>query len=431
MINNRTIVEFQDQAFKWWGRILESGKITTGTKNCTLQVTENCNLACTYCYQICKSSHRMPFDIAKKYIDVLLTDKDIEENYESIILDFIGGEPLLEIDLIDKVVDYFKYKAVMLSSKFAYRFRISICTNGILYFNPKVQKFIKKNAKDLSFSVSLDGNKKLHDACRVFPDGSPSYELVVKAINHYKNTYGQLPGTKMTLSPENIDYTFDALLNMINLGYTNVFANCIYEAEWSNNHATTLYNQLKLLTDYIYDNDLEEYLFISLFDNNMFTPMSIKDDSNWCGGNGEMLAVDHNGTIYPCLRYMKSSLGDSVEPITCGDISNGIDHKVLEVMQKVTRTSQSTEECINCPIATGCSWCTAYNYQSTGSINKRVTNICIMHKARSLANAYYWNKMYRKHNMTDRFTIHLPDNECLRIIDQSELDMLKYLSRKD
>ena len=61
----------------------------------------------------------------------------------------------------------------------------------------------------------------------------------------------------------------------------------------------------------------------------------------------------------------------------------------------MTRCSQSTDECINCPIAAGCAWCSAYNYEYFGELNKRATFICIMHKARALANVYFWNKYYR------------------------------------
>ena len=68
----------------------------------------------------------------------------------------------------------------------------------------------------------------------------------------------------------------------------------------------------------------------------------------------------------------------------------------INLISNITRKSQSTEECFNCPIAAGCSWCSAYNYEQFGTPNKRATNICCMHKAASLANVYYWNKIYSK-----------------------------------
>ena len=82
---------------------------------------------------------------------------------------FIGGEPLLEIDLIDYFMRYFRQKAVELNHRWAIHYMISISTNGILYNNPKVQQFIRKNQGRLSLTITIDGNKELHDSCRLFP----------------------------------------------------------------------------------------------------------------------------------------------------------------------------------------------------------------------------------------------------------------------
>ena len=146
-----------------------------------------------------------------------------------------------------------------------------------------------------------------------------------------------------------------------------------------------------------------------------------------------MISVDWKGDIYPCIRYMESSLGDDVPPIIVGNVYDGIcvcdEHKKCsECLKAVNRLTQSTDECIYCPIAEGCSWCQAYNYQdSGGDINKRATYICIMHKARALANCYHWNMYYRLKNENKRFKLWLPDEEALKIISQEELDFLHFL----
>ena len=143
-----------------------------------------------------------------------------------------------------------------------------------------------------------------------------------------------------------------------------------------------------------------------------------------------MIAVDYRGTFYPCLRYMPSSLGDKRAPIVIGDVDSGIccteDQKCLScMMSEITASSQSTAECIQCPIKSGCAWCSAYNYQETGDINKRVTHICIMHKARALANVYYWNKFYEKHNVKAYYENYCPDDWAVEIIGEEELARLK------
>ena len=124
----------------------------------TIQVTDACNLRCTYCYQINKASP----ETGKKFIDMILTGQMDEycDNrvLDGIILEFIGGEPFLEIDLIDELTDYFICRMIDLRHPCLNRYRISICSNGVLYFDPRVQRYIKKHFNHLSFSISIDGN---------------------------------------------------------------------------------------------------------------------------------------------------------------------------------------------------------------------------------------------------------------------------------
>jgi len=138
---------------------------------------------------------------------------------------------------------------------------------------------------------------------------------------------------------------------------------------------------------------------------------------NWCGGNMSMLAFDPDGIAFPCIRYMKSSLGNSVEPLPVGDVKGLFqtekEKKIANYLFSITRRSQSTDECFYCPVASGCAWCSAWNYQENGDVNIRSTNICLAHKARVLANAYYWNSYYKQNNMTERFILNLPENDAL------------------
>ena len=91
-----------------------------------------------------------------------------------------------------------------------------------------------------------------------------------------------------------------------------------------------------------------------------------------------------------------------------------------DLLTSITRQSQSTDECLNCPVAKGCSWCSAYNYECFGTPNKRATNICWMHKAISLANTYYYNKGYYLSKEPERLKIYLPKEDALQIIDELE-----------
>lgn len=138
--------------------------------------------------------------------------------------------------------------------------------------------------------------------------------------------------------------------------------------------------------------------------------------------------------FYPCIRYMESSLNGQQEPYSIGDVDNGIGYCDcykcrLNCLNSIDRRTQSADECFYCPIAEGCSWCSAYNYQVFGTPDKRATFICVMHKARALGNYYFWNKYYRKHDLKKRMEIFVPDEWALEIISEKELNMLKELAR--
>ncbi|MCT4686097.1 radical SAM peptide maturase, CXXX-repeat target family [Vallitalea sp.] len=412
-------------------------------KTATFVVTQQCNLRCSYCYEHRKDNTKMTKDIAKKAVDMLFKEYEsgngyiTKDNSKAIILEFIGGEPLLEIDLIDYTVDYFKYRAITENHPWAMHYMISISTNGILYLDDEVQRFLKKNKNKVSIGITIDGNKELHDSCRKFPDGKGSYDIVEKAIKHQieANAYMDI-STKLTLAPSNVEYLYDAVVNMHELGITDLFANCIFEKGWEVEHSRLFYKQLIKVADYLLEDRRYERMAISLFDESIGKSLSKENNQNWCGGTGCMLAIAPDERIYPCLRYVPFTQKEGTKPLVIGSLEGGIgntdeqQHTVDELTQ-ITRRSQSTDECFNCPIASGCAWCSAYNYEETGSPNKRVTYICIMHRARVLANIYYWNKLYRKEGLEERFPVNTPKEWALEIISEEEYNMLLDLSKEN
>lgn len=405
--------------------------------NLTFQVCDDCCLKCTYCYQGFKGHHKMTFETAKRAIDQLLNANDNIKDYinsweiPGVVIEFIGGEPFLEIDLIDQITDYFVSKMIELHHPWATKYMISISTNGILYFDPRVQEYIKKNQNVLGLSISIDGDKELHDSCRVFPDGSGSYNKAMEAVRHYMKHYNHEIGSKMTIAPGNVEYVYRAVVSMIDNGYKNINLNCVYEKGWELHHATTLYWQLKKLADYLLENDLWREIYLSIF----YLHPGTKDDQedrNYCGGAGEMLAINWQGKYYPCLRYMEDSVGPD-RGYCIGDIEKGIGQDDLTAsrvkeLRSITRNSQSPDKCLDCNISTGCGWCSAYNYQEMGSVNKRATFICDMHYATVLASLYYFNSIYEKLGENERLSFNGIEDKALAIIPKEELEMIKEMA---
>jgi sulfatase maturation enzyme AslB (radical SAM superfamily) len=128
----------------------------------------------------------------------------------------------------------------------------------------------------------------------------------------------------MTLAPNNISYLYDSILNLMDLGYTEINLNCVYESGWDSKHAKIMYNDLKKIADYILNNDLYNKIYISLFEENYFTPINPSENNNWCGGVADTsVAINYEGNMYPCIRYMEHSLNKKQEPIIFGDVFSG------------------------------------------------------------------------------------------------------------
>ena len=125
-------------------------------KNITFSITDDCNLRCTYCYFTHKThKNKMSFSTAQKAIDDILTNPS-NNSFEGVIWEFIGGEPTIEMNLVDKISDYILYKMYKLNHKWLYCYRFMIGTNGLLYSSKEFQNYIKKHQGNLTVAVTID-----------------------------------------------------------------------------------------------------------------------------------------------------------------------------------------------------------------------------------------------------------------------------------
>lgn len=366
-------------------------------KNITFIVTKDCQLACKYCYLVGKNEkERMDWSVAKKAIDYILSREE-EFKEESVIWDFIGGEPFLEIDLIDKICDYIKLQLFSLNHHWFESYRFSFSTNGINYDSKKVQDFIKKNENHLSIGLTIDGTKRKHDLNRIWKgnvEEKGSYDAVIKNVPLWLS---QFPGaaTKVTISSLDIPYIAESVLHLFSLGIHEVNINCVFENVWKDGDDVLFEKQLTILADKIIEHRLYEHNTCSFFSEYIGKPIDIRDNNNWCGA-GKMLSIDAAGNFYPCTRFAAYSLR-SKKPLIIGNIEDGIDKNKLRPFLTLDRTTQSPQKCIDCEVASGCAWCQGENYDAAQSntIYERSTAICKMHKARVRANNYYWHKLFR------------------------------------
>ena len=370
-----------------------NGWIDGNYLNATICVTEDCNLRCTYCYMVGKNSKKMDWETGKKVIDFLLDNPYTSEMSDSIMLDFIGGEPLLEMDLIDKMCDYFILRMYSEKHKWFPNYVFTFSTNGVLYGKRSVRDYISKHGEHCPFSMSIDGTKEKHDMTRKKIDGSGSYDEIIKNLPLYmEENYN--PSTKSTFSSDDLPYLKDSIIHLWDLGFKDVESNLVYENVWKPGDSEIFEQQLKELADYMFESGRYKTNSVAYFSPARGLPIGKKDlASNRCGAGYKSLAFDYKGDIYPCIRFLEMCAENHAKRVI-GNIKEGVNYSRLRPMAAATWQSQSPDKCNICEWGTDCGWCLAHNLSESDSdsVFERCTYICEMHKANARANKYYWQK---------------------------------------
>lgn len=422
-------------------------------KDITIQVTGNCNLDCTYCYLHHKNSRMLNIEYGKKFIDKIVSDDQTFWNgyldfteIRGIQLQFIGGEPMVNYKAIIELCEYYLECCKVYDKMDLYdNTTFGICTNGTIY-NEEIAGFLRKFRGKVDLAISIDGNKQLHDTCRRFKgSGKPTYDIVVENLKKYRALMPKCRpiNTKATISPDNLPYIYDSCVNFFDvLKFNKVPMNCIHEADWTVEHAKMLYQQLKKVADYFLEKDykIQSMTMVSnqgpakelgFFSEHFFCFNDLRDnDKSWCGGSGKMLFLQYDGKIYNCNRYSETAMGDKSKDLTIGDIHRGVVEKEnIQLMRSACYATMYDEECRNCPISKGCADCLAYCFERYGEF-KKVKTLCHMHKARCLANVYFWNKYYIKHHEERVMLLNLPLRDAKNYVDTNELEMILNLSNR-
>lgn len=230
----------------------------------TFIVTKDCQLVCKYCYLVGKNpNEKMTLDVAKKAVNKIL-ENSYFFNEERVVWDFIGGEPLLEIDLITNIVDYIEMRLEALSHHWKNNYGIRITTNGLLYKSQKVQNFISKYQNILNLSISIDGTKRKQDLNRVFPNGKGSYDIVSKSVKLWSRQFDNI-ATKMVISSEDLPFVAESGIHLLELGIIKLDMNLVVEDVWHEGDDLILEEQLIKFADEVIDKgfykDRKLYIF--------------------------------------------------------------------------------------------------------------------------------------------------------------------------
>lgn len=380
----------------------------------TFNTTEDCNLACKYCYETNKRRRTMDISTARKFIDLILADEDpcgiasLKDNridwlYDSITLDFIGGDSLMQPRLLDRILSYWTGRVYSSGSpnamKWRHNWRASISSNGTLFANPEVRAFIDDWLPVLSIGVSIDGCPQIHDENRVFVDGRPSMPVIMEWWDWYRQRFPQdSRTTKATCSRNSIPHLHESLKFMHeDMGINWVNQNFIMEDSGSTTEDYhELRRQMELCVEYVHRH--KDDLYWSMIDRDNFALAHRSEGGDWytkghCG-SGTMPALGIDGRIYPCFRFLPHTQ-EGESPVICGDVDKGMYNKgafklVCEASYRANCTTK--EECRNCGCESGCTYCIAGCYSELGAF-RRQTYICEFTQIQCEYAKKYWEKM--------------------------------------
>lgn len=341
-----------------------------------LHVAHDCNLRCKYCFasQGDFKGERllMPLEVGRKALEFISINSGKRKNLE---VDFFGGEPLMNFDVVKELVSYGR----ILEKKYNKNFRFTITTNGVLLDEDKMD-FINENMSNVV--LSLDGRKKINDYMRKTVNGQGSYDIIVpkmkKMVEKRKNKDYYIRGT---FTKYNKDFSED-IMEYYNLGFKKVSMEPVV-ASPKEDYALMEEDLEEILREYekfskeyidIKKKDKDFMFFHFMIDLNQ-GPCIIKRTVG-CGAGSEYMAVTPEGDLYPCHQFVGN------EDFKMGNVFTGIKNTTIRDEFKKANVL-TKEECSGCWARYYCSGgCHANAYNFNKDIKKPYKIGCEMEKKR-------------------------------------------------
>ena len=327
-----------------------------------LHVAHTCNLNCEYCFasQGKYQGERalMSFEVGKQALDFLVAHSGSRRNLE---VDFFGGEPLMNWDVVKRLVAY----ARGIEQEKGKNFRFTLTTNGVL-LDDEVIEFANREMSNVV--LSLDGRKEVHDHFRVDHAGRGSFDAIVPkfqklvAARGGKNYY-----IRGTFTHRNPDFLKD-VETMLDLGFTELSMEPVVCADGdpyqlSEADKPIVLEQYEKLAELLIRRRREgrPFTFYHYMIDLTGGPCIYKRISG-CGSGTEYMAVTPWGDLYPCHQFV----GD--ERFRLGDVWHGVQNAPVQD-EFACCNVYAREECRNCWARLYCSGgCAANAYHATGSV---------------------------------------------------------------
>lgn len=340
----------------------------------TLNIINACNLKCRYCWNqrgsygaISDSNKKMDYSVASKAIDILLKES---RGRKSLVIDFYGGEPLLNYELIKKVIEYCK----VIQKNKNVTFRFLLATNGTLLTKDRVDFLIRN---DVDIALSLDGPKDVQDTQRPFDNGSGTFEAIMANINSLSDEQRKRIVARVTFTPyfTKIIKTFSFLRK---LGFESIELcesekagyglessdKFFFDSNKNIRHLKRLYYDLAIF--YTKEVLMGNLTYKNTYFNRFFKQLSrlynIQTVVGVCSAAVSLISVDVDGNLYPCTAFI------GIPQFKIGDVKSGINKEKLRDFSRIkVYTNKKCEKCWAKRICQGCGSCCNLNYFSNAN----------------------------------------------------------------
>ena len=341
-----------------------------------MHIAHTCNLNCSYCFASQGKYHgdraMMSYEVGKRALDFLIENSGTRHNLE---VDFFGGEPLMNFDVVKQLVAY----ARSIEKEHNKNFRFTLTTNGVL-IDDDVIEFANMECSNVV--LSLDGRKEIHDRFRVDYAGNGSFDKIVPKFQKLvearegKNYY-----MRGTFTHANPDFLKD-IETMLDLGFTELSMEPVVcapgdPAELTAEDMEIVKDQYEKLASLMLKRHREgrPFTFYHYMIDLKGGPCIYKRISG-CGSGTEYMAVTPWGDLYPCHQFV----GD--ESFKLGNIYDGVTNTARQC-EFASCNVYARPECRDCWARLYCSGgCAANAYHSTGSVTGVYKNGCELFKKR-------------------------------------------------
>lgn len=355
----------------------------------TMLLTNDCNLACSYCFESNKGKDYMPKEMA---LDILKATYNVVDPMAGIFtLNMFGGEPLMNWDTFKAVCDY------VLENNL--KIRITATTNLTLLTDEMIDYI---DELSIPILVSVDGIKEVHDKHRC-----NSFDKVIENMKKLiDRDLGYLIEARMTVAPDTAKYMYESVKMLVDLGINNIANVPASDLDWDAQSIQDYKDNYEKILDMYIDilNDETNKRNISLYKVDQALNLAlepIKEDTSMCNiGNPRWVIVDWKGDIWPCPDYPTT---DNVDLIAgkVGNFYTGVDETKVDPKPMVA--TYELERCKGCEAISICkSGCPYENYTKNGKFNEPTIGYCTLQKAFVEIIKAYQDKLLEATNIRSR-----------------------------